>query len=145
MKRLALFLAAVISLASGCVSVPMASREADAQAKTFKVPADKSNIYLYRNETFGGAIAMPVSLNGKVMGRTGPQTYFLWEVAPGKYEIASHTENTARLSLEVAAGRNYFVWQEVKMGMWVAASHLQEVSDEEGRKAVLECSRVTEE
>ena len=44
------------SILAGCASVPMASPEADANAKSFRVPAGKSNIYIYRNESFGAAI-----------------------------------------------------------------------------------------
>jgi hypothetical protein len=104
-----------------------------------------SNIYVYRNETFGGAIAMTVSLDGKIMGRTGPQTYFLWEVPPGRHEIASHTENTAKITIEAKEGRSHYVWQEVKMGMWQPGSLLVEVGEEQGRKGVLECKRAAAE
>lgn len=128
---------------SGCASVPMASPEADASAKQFQVKQGLANIYLYRNETFGGAIAMTVSLDGKVIGKTGPQTYFLWEVTPGRHEIASHTENTAKITIDAREGRNHYVWQEVKMGMWQPASRLHEMSEVDGRKGVLECKRAT--
>jgi hypothetical protein len=121
----------------------MASVEADSSAKQFVPRTNYSNIYLYRSEVFGSAVAMTVSLDGKVMGRTGPQTYFLWEVAPGKHEIASHTENTAKITIDAKEGRNHYVWQEVKMGMWQPGSQLQEVNEEEGRKRVLECKRVS--
>lgn len=130
---------------AGCASVPMASQEADASAKAFQPRPGMANIFLYRNETFGAAVAMTVSLDGKVMGRTGPQTYFLWEVAPGRHEIASHTENTSKLTIDVQAGRNYYVWQEVKMGMFQPGSLLQEMSEVEGRKGVMECQRATAE
>lgn len=128
---------------SGCASVPMAPPEADASAKQFQPKPGQSNIYLVRNESFGGAIAMTVSLDGKVMGKTGPKTYFLWEVAPGPHEIASHTENTVKISIDAKPGRNHFIWQEVKMGMWQPRSLLHELSEEEGRKAVLECTRAS--
>ncbi len=137
--------ALVTGLLAGCAAVPMASQEADAGAKQFQPKPGMANIYLYRNETFGAAIAMTVSLDGKIMGRTGPQTYFLWEVAPGRHEIQSHTENTSKLTLEAQAGRNYYVWQEVKMGMWQPGSLLQEVKEADGRKGVLECMRATAE
>ena len=113
-------------------------------AKQFQPRKGHSNIYLYRSETLGAAVAMTVSLNGKVMGKTGAQTYFLWEVPPGTYEIASHTENTARITVNAQEGRNHYVWQEVKMGLWQPRSQLHQVSEEEGRKAVLECKRTTE-
>jgi hypothetical protein len=137
-------LALLIVMASGlagCASVPMASMDADAQAKQFSPPKGQSNIYLYRNETFGGAVALTVSLNGRVMGKTGPQTYFLWEVPPGKHEIVSHAENTARLVIEAQEGRSYYIWQEVKMGLWQPRSQLHEVNEQEGKKGVLECKR----
>ncbi|MBI4292556.1 MAG: DUF2846 domain-containing protein [Betaproteobacteria bacterium] len=118
--------------------------EADSTAKRFLPRKGYSHIYLYRHETLGGAFAMTVSLDGKVIGKTGPQTYLMWEVTPGKHEIASHTENTARITVQAKEGRNHYVWQEVKMGMWQPRSQLQEMNEEEGKKGVLECKRAAE-
>ncbi|MEW5967999.1 MAG: DUF2846 domain-containing protein [Pseudomonadota bacterium] len=112
------------TLVSGCASVPMASLDEDAKAKTFAVREGKANIYVYRNESFGGAIPLTVALNGKVAGQTGPQTYFLFEVDPGAHEVSSIAENTSALKLDAAAGKSYYVWQEVKMGVWMARSQL---------------------
>lgn len=145
MRVLMILCALITGALSGCASVPMASTEADVSAKQFLPTKGHSNIYLYRNETIGAAVAMTVSLDGKVMGKMGPQTYFLWEVAPGKHEIASHTENTAKITIDAKEGRYHYVWQEVKMGMWQPGSQLQEMSEAEGRKGVLECRRATAE
>ena len=62
------------ALLTGCVSlVPTASLEEDQKAKSFVVDAKKSNIYLYRNEfIIGSAVAIPVLLDGMVVGKTGP-------------------------------------------------------------------------
>jgi hypothetical protein len=117
----------------------MASLQSDLQAKEFKVESGKANIYLYRNESFGGAIAMPVALDGKVAGKTGPQTYFLWTVEPGPHEITSLTENTAKITVHAEEGKSHYVWQEVKMGLWMARSQLHEVPPDVGQKGVLEC------
>jgi hypothetical protein len=146
MKRLSyIAVLLVVAFLSGCASVPMASLEEDAKAKNFTVDAEKANIYLYRNESFGGAIGMPVALDGRMAGKTGPNTYFLWAVEPGSHEVTSLTENTARISIDAKPGKNYYVWQEVKMGMWTARSQLHEVPEEQGQKGVLECKRVTSE
>jgi hypothetical protein len=139
-----LFLINILFIASffaGCASVPMTSIDEDVKAKSFSVPADKSNIYLYRNETIGGAIGMPVSLDGKLAGKTGPNTYFMWQVDPGSHEVSSITENTSTLIINTEAGKSYFIWQEVKMGFWQPRSKLQEVNEETGRKGVNECKR----
>jgi len=129
------------ALVSGCASVPMASLDDDTSAKTFAVKEGKSSIYVYRNESFGGAIPITVALNGKVAGQTGPQTFFLFEVDPGAHEVSSIAENNSLLKLNTEPGKSYFVWQEVKMGMWMARSLLQQVDDATGRKGVAECKR----
>ena len=130
------------ALFSGCASVPMASAEADAAAKRFEAPAGKATIYVYRNEVLGGAIALTVALDGRVIGRTGPKTFFALDVNPGAHEISSISENTSTLKLDTVAGRTYFVWQEVKMGLWQPRSQLQQTDEATGRKAVLECKRI---
>ncbi len=142
MKKTLLFIMiSGVALISGCASVPMASLDADKEAKKFTTSSDKSNIYLYRNESMGGAIAMTVSLDGRMAGKTGAKTYFLWSVDPGSHEIASYTENTAKITLNTKAGKNYYVWQEVKMGMFAPRSQLHEMDSEKGQKGVKECKR----
>lgn len=136
-----LLLIAVAALVTGCASVPMSSMEDDVKAKTFAVKEDKSAIYVYRNESFGGAIPMTVALDGKVAGQTGPQTYFMWEVDPGVHEVSSIAENTSTVKLNTVGGKAYYIWQEVKMGMWMARTLVQEVDEETGRKGVGECKR----
>jgi hypothetical protein len=140
-----LFLAIVLLLTSfvtGCASVPMASMDEDTKGKSFAVRTDKSNIYVYRNESFGGAIPMTVALDGKVAGQTAMQTYFLFEVGPGPHEVSSIAEDTSTVKLDTEVGKAYFVWQEVKMGMWMARSQLQQVDEQTGRKGVAQCKRV---
>lgn len=136
-----LLLVFMVLLVAGCASVPMASIDEDTRAKTFSVNPDKSGIYLYRNESFGGAIPMTVALDGKVAGQTGPKTYFLWETDPGSHDVSSNAENVSTLSISTEAGKTYFVWQEVKMGLWMARSQLQQVDEQTGRNAVSECER----
>lgn len=135
----------MFALLSGCASVPMASLEADQSAKQFNVDSNKANIYLYRNESMGGAIAMPVALDGRIAGKTASKTYFYWSVEPGEHEITSLTENTARIKVNAKAGQNHYIWQEVKMGMWNARSELHEVSEEKGKKAVNDCKLIEPE
>jgi hypothetical protein len=128
-------------LMSGCASVSMMQAEDDSRGKSFAAEKDKANIYLYRNETFGAAIKMPVTVNGKLAGQTASKTYFLWQVAPGTYDIGSVTGNSSTVKLMVEGGKSYYVWQEVKMGMFQAGSELKQVDEDTGRKGVLECSR----
>jgi hypothetical protein len=123
----------------GCASVPLATPDQDVRAKSYATSADKANVYLYRNESMGGAVKMSVALDGKMAGQTGPKTYFLWHLAPGAHEIVSYAETDASLKLTLEAGRNYFVWQEVKMGLMSARCALHQTDQETGRKGVDEC------
>ncbi len=130
------------ALLTGCASVPKASPERDAQAKTFAVAAGKSNIYVYRNESMGGAVKMDVALDGQPVGQTAAQTYFMLEVAPGKHTITSKAENEVMQEVIAQAGKNYFIWQEVKMGVMYARNQLHLVDEAAGKVGVAECSRV---
>jgi hypothetical protein len=120
----------------------MASAEKDVAAKSFAVTPTKANIYVYRNETFGAAIKLPVALNGKLVGDTASKTYMRLEVPPGEHTLLSKAENDATLSVKAEAGKNYFVWQEVKMGMFAARSKLQLVDDGMGKTGVQECKLI---
>jgi uncharacterized protein YceK len=136
-----LFLALAVALLAGCASVAMMPAEDDTRAKSVAVPSGKANIYVYSNETMGAALTMPVSLDGKVAGNTAAKSYFLFQVSPGSHEIGSGADaKPVRVAAE--AGKNYFVWQEVKMGMMSGRPELQLVNDATGKAGVMECKRI---
>ena len=127
---------------SGCASVPMASKNADAQAKLFAPTTDKATVYIYRNEIIGAAIKMPLLIDGIAIGDTAAKTYVEQVLPPGTHVITSKAENDSTLTLETQAGQTYYVWQEVKMGVLYARSKLHLVDEGDGRKAVEECSLI---
>ena len=135
------FLAAA-SVMSGCASVPMASDQKDAEAKTFRVQPGKSNIYVYRNESMGGAVKMEVDIDGKQVGTTAAKTYLVVTVNSGKHTLVSHAEGNNNLVVDTQPGKNHFVWQEVKMGVMYAGSKLQLVDEQTGKAGVGECKLI---
>jgi hypothetical protein len=123
----------------GCASVTMGDPKQDTALKAF--PAAKpgtAGVYIYRNETFGAAMKLDVAMDGQPLGQTAAKTYFYKEVAPGKHTVVSKGETTDTLEFNAVAGKLYFVWQEVKMGVMSARTKLQLVSDDVGRKGVTE-------
>jgi hypothetical protein len=126
-------------LLAGCASVPMAPADADSLAKAFATRPDKSTVYVYRNERYGGAARMTVSLDGRVAGQTGPRAYFVWDVDPGTHEIVSQAENTDTVTITTQDGKDYYISQEAKAGLWGARTRLHIVTDDVGRNAVAEC------
>jgi hypothetical protein len=141
-SKIAVCLLATAALA-GCASVPMASADADAKAKTFVAPSSgQANIYVYRNETFGAAIKMPLLLDNMSIGDTGPHTYAFRQVPPGKHTITSKTEKDVNLEVDAQPGNTYYVWQEVKMGAFAARSALHLVDEKTGEDGVKECKLI---
>ncbi|MBK6850206.1 MAG: DUF2846 domain-containing protein [Burkholderiales bacterium] len=138
---LRLMLVALAVIATGCASVNKAPASADAEAKQFKSNAATSQVYVYRNETMGAAISMPVTVDGKLAGTTGANSYFKFDLPAGDHKFTSQGDGS-QLSVTTELGKLYFIWQEVKMGAFAAGSKLQLVSDEVGKKAVLECARI---
>lgn len=138
-KLLGAALYAVTIVLAGCATSPIASDSLDQAAKTFSTRPGNANIYVYRNEVMGGAVGMDVYLDGQLMGKTGVQTFFLFEVSPGKHSLLSKAENESKLDVFVEPGKNYFVWQEVKMGFMYARNLLQTVDEATGRAGVAEC------
>ena len=140
MKALVLIAAAM--MIAGCASVPMAGGDQDARAKSFAVAPGKANVYVYRNEILGAALKLQVTFDGQVVGDTAAKSYFALEVAPGRHTLASQSDGNGILELNTVAGKNYFVWQEVKMGILSGGSKLQVVDDTTGRAGVNECSLI---
>lgn len=127
------------AILSGCASVPMGDTRQDAQLKTFPAPKPgTAGVYVYRNEVFGGAIRIPLVLDGASLGQSGPKTYFYAELPPGRHTLVSQAENSDTLEFEAVAGRQHFIWQQIQMGLFQPRTKLQLVSADAGRKGVQE-------
>jgi hypothetical protein len=139
-----LILVLVSSLLSSCASVPMVGRDQDQEAKQFKAPAGKSRIFIYRSETFGSAIKVAISVDGKLIGQTASKTYFVADVEPGQHQVSCFSESNSQAYVTTKQNEIKFVWQEMKMGMMSAGCAMHEVSATEGEQGVLNCERAQE-
>jgi len=132
---------ASIVVLTGCASINKAPASAEAESKRFVTKLDVSQVYVYRNETLGAALSMPVTVDGKLAGNTGPHSFFRFDLPAGEHVITSQG-NESKLTLTTELGKLYYVWQEVKMGAFSGGSKLQLVSEEVGKKGVAECSQI---
>jgi hypothetical protein len=126
-------------LLSACASVPMGDSQKDAKHKTFSASPNAAGVYIYRNESFGAAIRMDVLVDGQTIGQSAAKTYFYVDLPPGRHNFTSKSENDDNLTLDLAAGRLYYIWQEVKMGILYARTKLNLMTETEGKAGVLEC------
>ena len=143
MKKIALLSSFLVAfLISGCASVPKASKEKDAAAKTFSTPTDnQSGIYIYRNSFVGQALKKNVYIDGKLIGESSNKVFFYKQVAPGTHKLSTESEFSDNdLELKTESGKNYFVEQSIKMGAFVGGAKLTAVSEDVGKKEVLKCS-----
>lgn len=134
----ALSLAAALLL-SGCASVDMASKEESAKAKEFNPPSHgKAGLYIYRDSFVGKALKKDIWINAKCVGESAPDVFFYTEVEGGKtHKIETQSEfspNAFESMFE--AGKNYFIRQYIKMGVFVGGAALEQVPDEQGKQAV---------
>ncbi|MFK0311776.1 DUF2846 domain-containing protein [Pseudomonas sp. NPDC090233] len=128
---------ATFALLQGCTSVPMAHPYEDAQMKRFETVADKSRIYIYRNETMGAAIQWMVSIDGRMIGATAKDTYLVAEVTPGEHTISCTGGEFHMLKVTAEAGKNLYIWQEMRMGFGNAKTQLHVMSEAEGKAGVM--------
>lgn len=126
---------------SGCASINKAPASMDAEAKKFAPNANYSQVYVYRNETMGAALSMPVTVDGKLAGTTGPNSFFKFDLPAGKHVITSQGDES-KLDIETQKNKNYYVWQEVKMGAFSGGSKLQIVDEAKGKAGVSECTLI---
>lgn len=141
-KLIGLLLAAAVTALSGCASVPEASPELDQAAKSFTAPRDKAGVYIYRNETMGAAVKLNLVLDDKYLGETASKTYFYTEVEPGVHTVTGKAENESSVRFIAVAGRLYYIWQEIKMGLFQPRNELRLVDEATGRVGVMESRRI---
>ncbi|MEJ5991296.1 DUF2846 domain-containing protein [Ramlibacter sp. PS3R-8] len=129
---------ALLALLTGCASVKMEDKAASERAKQFAQPSSGSaGLYVYRDSTFGAALKKNIWVDDKCVGESAPNVFFYTEVAPGNRKVSTQSEFSPNdLALMVEAGKNYFVRQYIKMGVFIGGAGLETVPDEQGKAAV---------
>ena len=123
----------------GCSSVPTQSKEATQQAKLVPAPSEgKSGVYIYRSGFMGAALKKDIWINDKCIGESAKDTFFYEEVDGNKeHKISTESEFSPNdLMLYVEAGKNYFIEQFIKMGVFVGGAGLEVVEPEKGKKEI---------
>lgn len=128
-------------LITGCASVDMASKQESAKAKEFKQPSPgTAGVYLYRNSGVGGALKKDLWIDGKCVGESAPNIFFYSEVEGGKtHKLETESEFSPNaLEMMFEAGKNYFIRQYIKLGVFVGGANLEQVPEEQGKKDVMQ-------
>jgi Protein of unknown function (DUF2846) len=120
-------------------SVDMAAKADSAKAKEFNPPsAGNAGVYVYRDSFVGKALKKDIWIDGKCIGESAPDVFFYAEVAGGKtHKVDTESEfspNTLETMFD--AGKNYFIRQFIKMGVFVGGAGVELIPEEQGKQAV---------
>ncbi|MCY1523910.1 hypothetical protein D9M68_588240 [compost metagenome] len=139
-KMLKLATSAVCVMAiAGCANVPMAPAEQNKQAKSFPAPDEgKSGLYVYRDSFAGKALKKDVYVDGKCLGETADRVFFYTQVAGDEqHKVSTESEFSPNdLMVMMEAGKNYFVRQFIKIGVFVGGAGVEQVTEEEGKRVI---------
>ena len=141
MEKRAVVVAFISSLFVGCASVPMESAEQSKMAKQFSPPSNgHAGLYIYRSGSFGGALKKDVWFDGKCVGETAPNIFFYEELqGDEEHKISTESEFSPNdLVVKTEAGKNYFVQQYIKIGVFVGGAGVELVEETKGKKAIEE-------
>lgn len=136
MKIVSLLMLAGSLLLTGCASVNMAPKEESAKAKQFQAPSsNNAGVYIYRNSFVGQALKKDIWIDGKCLGESAPDVFFYTEVEGGKsHKIDTESEFSPNaLNLMADAGKNYFIRQYIKMGVFVGGAGLEQIDEQQGK------------
>ncbi|RZM88812.1 MULTISPECIES: DUF2846 domain-containing protein [unclassified Escherichia] len=126
-------------LLGGCASVPLASNTENETAKSFPIPENgKAGLYVYRDSFVGKALKKDVYLDGRCLGETADRVFFYQQISTSQpHTLGTESEfSPNNLTLNVTSGKNYFVRQYIKMGVFVGGAGLEQVSENEGIRVV---------
>ena len=140
LKKLVL-IASVSSILAGCASVPMESEDVSEKAKSFSSPANgNAGLYLYRTLGMGTALKKDIFVDNKCIGESAPDVFFYEEVKGNEeHKLSTESEFSPNdLILKTEAGKNYFIKQYLKPGVFVGGAALELMEEGEGKKDISE-------
>ena len=130
----------LLLIMTGCASVNMVETTVSNNAKEFKTPNEgKAGLYVYRNNTlFGAGLKKDIWVDGHCLGESARGVFFFTEVEGNqKHTIATESEFSPNLlTIHTDAGKNYFIRQYIKMGVFVGGAQLEQVDEPTGKQAI---------
>jgi hypothetical protein len=126
-------------LLAGCATVPLESAQEDARGKQFTPPPpDKGSLYVYRQGPMGAPVAIAVTLAGSPETKLAQDTWVWLEPAPGAIDIrCTGSDGGAALTANVGPGETRFVEVAFRPGLMGSRCAVTEVTEAQGRAAVL--------
>lgn len=88
----------------------------------------------------GMAISCNVREGDKVIGAIAHGTYFFVFAEPGRHTYSASTEGTSSRTLDVEAGKTYYIEASVEMGILAGHPSLKIANDAEAKSVLPTCT-----
>lgn len=139
-SKLVLFVSVLsVALFSGCSTVPLEPKEVADQAKSFNTPSEgNAGLYVYRDSFVGQALKKDIMIDDKCLGETANGIFFYQSVEGDKeHKLSTESEFSANeISLKTNSGKNYYVRQYIKMGVFVGGAGLEIIDEKEAQQVI---------
>ena len=133
------FLLSLCAFLVACINPYQPPLSEEALAKQFTSLPEYSKLYIYRSQGLAEQVQIPIWVNGEAVARTSARTFLVLELQPGVHTITSRTKEEDSLTIVTEPGENYYVWQEMKLGITAVRSELHEVEPIVGKAQVGRC------
>jgi hypothetical protein len=116
------------SIIVGSLSVPSSAAEVP------QADSDKALVVFYRVKSFkGGAIRFNVQYSEGLIGTLGSGTYLYKQLGPGQYQFWSQVISQDSITLNVEAGKTYYVKGETQIGVFAGRPKFTQVSESQAK------------
>ncbi|HHX06356.1 MAG TPA: DUF2846 domain-containing protein [Pseudomonas sp.] len=136
-----------VALLQGCASVNMESDQASYKASNFSEPSPGfANLYIYRSTSVGQGLKKDVWLNNDCVGETANNVFFLKEVIGegAEHKVSTESEfSPNHMLFNAESGKNYYVEQYIKMGVFVGGANLRLVDETKAKQQIAKLKLAT--
>lgn len=115
-------LMALVMLLAGCAAT--GPRYAEVEASMPSLRAGQGRIVFFRSTGVGPAVQPDIRLNGEVVGKSEPGSFFFIDRAAGRYTASARTEVESRVEVVVREGEVSYVESRITMGVFVGHPQL---------------------
>jgi len=97
---------------------------------------NEGRIYFYRNSILGAAVQPEVSVNGQIVGKSQPGSFFFIDRPVGTYRASARTEAEGTIDIVLRPKQTAYVQMSISMGFLVGHPVFERVGESEGRSAL---------
>lgn len=106
---------------------------------TPEAPDGSAMVYVLRPTMIGNKVQTKLAVDGVWKGVNRGKNYFFFPLEPGEHHFRSKAENRSTLTLNVEAGKTYFLQQHVLLGVMKARNSIEVMKDDEAKKKLQDC------